>query len=177
MRKYSFHSFCMLIALLAFGACTFSQPKPKAVPELITVEGLKETYASCQLVDFAVHNRSNEGIYVEVYAEEYDSGSWVEFGYAINDPTKRYSKMVVATHMEKGGILRLSFDRCFKPRFVKESRDVLERRLRQRDERAEKAGAPTQERIRVDARFGSPGARVRRFWSKTFKRLPGRSGP
>jgi hypothetical protein len=83
------HAAC--VCLLAPGVL-LNRAQDHSNAGLVEVSGLKPTYTSCELVSFAVKNISKQELYVEVYAEKFDSGSWddVDFPYDIRDPRSLY---------------------------------------------------------------------------------------
>ena len=87
---------------------------------LVEVSGLNPTYTSCELVTFSIKNVSQEELYVEVYAEKFDSGSWddVDFPYDIRDPRSLHIMKRLNTHLEmlkSGASQSLTWDRCLRP--------------------------------------------------------------
>jgi hypothetical protein len=92
---------------------------------LVEINGLRSTYAPCELVNFSVKNVSQQEVYVEVYAEKFESGSWeyVDYAYDIKDPKSLYVKRVLVNPdmLKPGTSLPLTYNRCLKPTFVKES--------------------------------------------------------
>jgi len=74
---------------------------------LVEVSGLKPPYTSCELVSFAVKNISQQELYLEVYAENFESGSWTEgaSSYDIRDPRSLYIMKRVNIHPDRGVVV------------------------------------------------------------------------
>src|SRR6266404_335349 len=150
------------------------ESQESAPPSLVEIEGLKSEYSSCARVNLAIRNVSKQGVYVDVYVERFASGSWNDdtYPYAINDPASLYSKVVKIDLIKGGGTLSLSYDRCLKPRFVKEDEKTFKRAIEDGDERAGKTGAPTLQRIRVEVHDEARTKVSQRVWSQSFPRRP-----
>lgn len=142
-------------------------------PAHVKIGNLNDIYGSCELVTFSVKNISEEEIYVEVYAERADSGSWkdIDYQHDIKDPQSLYVKRVLVRPdmMKSGATLRLTYDRCLQPTFVKEDGKAFRRKFIEQDK---KAITPTQQRLRVEVyeRDGDHVKFVQRIWSEPFKR-------
>jgi hypothetical protein len=167
-----FGAIVIFLSLLPSGTNSVCGAGQESRLRLIKIEGLKPTYAACEHADFSIRNISKQELYVEVYVEKFDSSSWGDdmYPYAINDPPSLYSKMVKANRIKEGAVLLLSYDRCLKPRFVKEDEALFKQRIAEADRTAEDAGTPIAQRIRIEVRFRDPKAKVEKIWSAPFKR-------
>jgi hypothetical protein len=146
---------------------------------LVEVSGLKPSYTSCELVSFAVKNISKQELYVEVYAEKFDSGSWddVDFPYDIRDPRSLYIMKRLNTSLDKmkpGASQSLTWDRCLRPTWAtwenKKSDKAFRRSIVEKDS---KSDPPILQRLRVDI-YNGPGATVKslqRVYLEPFKRI------
>src|SRR6266849_4701520 len=138
----------LCICLLLFDA-TSARAQDSANPTLVEIDALGPTYASCELVNFSVKNVSQQELYVEVYAEKFESGSWenVDYPYDIKDPKSLYVKRVLVNPdmLKPQTSLPLTYNRCLKPTFVKESDKTFRRAIIKKDA---KSAAPTLQRIR-----------------------------
>src|SRR6267142_1011326 len=93
------------LRIVGFLACThlfttsvmYTKAQDSIPERLVAIDGLKSAYASCALVSFSVKNTSQQELYVEVYAEIFESGSWndVDYSYDIKDPKSRYIKRII----------------------------------------------------------------------------------
>jgi hypothetical protein len=127
-----------------FGA----QSSPLARP--VEIDGLKSAYSSCRYVHFSVKNISDQPVYVEVYAERFESGSWKyeDYPYDIKDPKSRYVKRLLVNPemLEPGSSMPLTYDRCVRPTFVKESNKKYRKAIVERDS---KTATPSLQRFKV----------------------------
>ncbi len=142
---------------------------------LVEVSGLRPSYTSCELVRFAVKNISQQELYVEVYAEKFESGSWnyVDHPYDIRDPRSLYIMKRVNIHpdlLKPGASQSLTWDRCLRPTWVKEGDKAFRRSIIEKDS---KSDSPILQRLRVDTYVGPEVAEksLRRAHSETFKRI------
>jgi hypothetical protein len=154
-----------------------TQARESAPPTPLQIQGLKPEYSSCSQVDFAIRNTSKQDVYVDVYVERFASGSWNDesYPYAINDPASLYSKMVKVDLVKPGEALSLSYNRCLKPKFVKEDEKVFRNAIEEVDAKAEKTGSPTSQRIRVEVHNEARVKVSQKVWSQPFCRKPERS--
>ncbi len=176
MIRSLFRVVAVVLSVSVSGANFVSEPTQESTTKLVEIEGLKPSYYSCQHVDLSIRNVSNQDLYVEAYIENLVAGSWDNdaYPYAINDPSSLYSKMVKANRIGRGAALPLSYDRCRKPRFVKEDERLFKERIRRSDKTAEDAGTPRLQRIRIEIHFDDPNAKVVKTWSQQFNRLAGK---
>ena len=111
--------------------------QPLASTEFVAIEGLKAEYTSCAPVSFSVKNTSREDVYTEIYAEKFESGSWSyeDYPYDLKDPKSRYVKRVLVNPetLKPGSSLSLTYDRCLRPSFLKESDKQYRRTIIERD--------------------------------------------
>jgi hypothetical protein len=141
---------------------------------LVEVSGLRPSYTSCELVSFAVKNISQQELYVEVYAEKFESTTWteVDFSHDIRDPKSLYIKrMLINPKMLKPRATeQLTWDRCLRPAFIKEADKTFRRSIIEKDS---KSDSPILQRLRVDTYVGPEVAEksLRRVYSETFKRI------
>jgi hypothetical protein len=152
-----------------FGA----QDSPKT--NLVEVDGLGPTYTSCAYVAFSVKNISQRDVYVEVYAERSESGSWKyeDYPYDLKDPKSRYVKRVLTNPdmLKPGSSLPLTFDRCARPTFVKETDKQYRKAIIERDS---KSGVPTLQRFRIQVYDLDEHGHVKfvqSVFSESFKRF------
>ncbi len=157
----------MYIAVL-FGAQTSPTTEP------VEIGGLKSTYTSCAYVSFSVKNISQQEIYVEVYAERFESGSWnyEDYPYDLKDPKSRYVKRVLINPdmLKPGTSLSLTYDRCLRPTFVKESDKQYRNAIIKKDS---KSAPPALQRFRVQVYVLDQGhvKFVKNVFSEPFKRV------
>lgn len=141
----------------------------------VTFEGLKSEYASCEVVQFTVRNNERTKLYVQVYAEQFESGDWkyVDFTYDLTDPRSLYIKRVGLGRnlMQPNGTTRVNYDRCLKPNFVKETDTAYAREIRNKDRQE---ASLVLQRLRADVYGLDPEqqGKVRQVWSSDFRRLP-----
>jgi hypothetical protein len=149
------------VALVLAPSLLPRQTRETEVQTQLQVQGLKSEYPSCALVDFSVRNTSKRDVYVDVYVERLASGSWNDeaYPYAINDPGSLYSKMVKLNLIKSGESLSLSYNRCLKPKFVKENERGFRSLIEGADSKAQALGAPTSQRIRIEV-HDEPGIKV-----------------
>lgn len=170
-RFFGVSSFVVaLLSVLAFGAA--SQDPQTAFVE---VQGLKQTYGSCEIVHVSVENISAAEIYTEVYAEDSKSDSWkdVDYTYDLRDPNSLYIKRVLQNPemLKPGNSFNLDYDRCAKPRFVKQSKSFFAAAIKKKDATA---SAKVLQRIRVEVYVLDRGhvQLKSREWSRSFERDP-----
>lgn len=165
------------VGLLLF----FGQPEPQALAstEFVAIEGLKPEYTSCDYVSLSIKNISERDVYVEIYAERFESGSWdyEDYPYDIKDPKSRYVKRVLVHPeiLKPGASLPLKYDRCQRPTFVKESDKQYRKTLIERDARSTPSSL---QRFRVQVYVLDQGhvKFVKNVFSEPFKRIaPGDS--
>jgi len=117
---------------------------------MVEIDGLESTYTSCALVRLSIKNISHQEVYVEVYAEKFESGSWddVDYPYDIKDPKSRYIKRIIINPdmLKPGASLPLTYDRCLRPTFVKESDKRYRKAIIEKDS---KAATPALQRFRA----------------------------
>jgi len=169
------------LLLLSFHGIEAQQP---SLQTDVVFEGLNAEYGSCDSVRFTVRNVSQTKIYVEVYAEEFNSGEWgyVDFPFDLTDPKSLYIKRVGLgpNTMEPGTSTSVKYERCFKPNFVKETDKAYSQAIKKRD--MEQVSSILQ-RLRADVYHFNGAAQdklqgdryrlqVRHEWSKTFERVP-----
>ena len=71
-----------------------AQGPSKAGP--VATSGLIPTHTLCELLTFSIKNGSQQELYIEVYAENFKSGSWTEgFGPSGRSATEEHSKWEV----------------------------------------------------------------------------------
>ena len=144
------------------------------------VSGLSPAYRSCELVRFTVKNISQQELYVEVYAQKFDSGSWgdVDLPYDIRDPRSLYIMKRMNNHpkmLKPGASESLTWDRCLRPTWAtlenKQSDKAFRRSIVEKDS---KSDSPILQRLRVDTYLGPDVAEksLRRVYSEPFKRIP-----
>jgi hypothetical protein len=175
-RRAAFGSLAILTVSLTIALSGGQGPKDSTA---VQINGVKSEYASCALVSFSVKNTSEEDIYFEVYAEKFESDAWkdVDFTYDLRDPKSRYIKRVLShpDPLKAGGTQQLDWDRCLRPRFVKETDEGYRRAISGKDA---KSKSPILERLRVDVYLLDNGHLTssipdRRAYSKAFRRIPG----
>ena len=149
-------------------------------PEPVEVNGLGPTYTSCELVRFAIKNISQKELYVEVYAEQFESGSWnyADHPYDIRDPRSLYIMKRVNTNpkmLKPGAFESLTWDRCLRPKWATSEGDSsFKRSIIEKDS---KSDSPILQRLRVDTYMGPEITEkyVRRAYSEPFKRITNKS--
>jgi hypothetical protein len=150
------------------------QQSPSA--HLVELNGLKNAYVSCAPVRFSVKNISNKELYIEVYAENLESNSWTDadYPYDIKDPESLYMKRILINPdmMKPGTSIELTYDRCLKPRFVKETKKAFSNAIIEKDA---KSGFSILQRLRADVYVLENGhvKPVQKLTSDSFRRLAG----
>jgi hypothetical protein len=145
----------------------------------VEIEGMKDEYASCALVQFSVRNTSQQELYFEVYAEQFKSNAWtyVDYTYDLRDPGSLYVKRVMVNPdmTRTGASVKVKYDRCLRPTFVKETKSAFINAIKKKDA---EAASPILQRVRVDVYILDQGhvKRVQQVWSKSFKRVTGKHG-
>jgi hypothetical protein len=138
-------------ALLISCSHVDAQSQPSDGSKHVEFEGLKESYESCASVTFSVRSTSNTGMYLEVYAEHFQNGAWmiVDYPYDLKQPMSLYVKRVLVNPklMKMGDSLALSYDRCSKPKFVKETDSAFKKAIVDKDK---SSSGPVLQRFRVD---------------------------
>src|SRR5262245_2729208 len=83
------------LLLLSFHTVWVEAQQPSQQTDVV-FEGLNAEYGSCDSVRFTIRNISQTKIYVEVYAEESNSGAWgyADFAFDLTDPRSLYIKRV-----------------------------------------------------------------------------------
>jgi len=166
-------SFLVGIHLLAVGVIP-TKAQDSSSARMVEIDGLKPTYTSCAFVSFAVKNISQQEVYIEVYAERFRSGSWdyEDYPYDIKDPRSLYIKRIIINpDMLKPGASRsLTWDRCLRPTYVKESDKQFRKATIEKDS---KADSPVLQRFRVEVYILDQGhvKRVQNVFSEPFKRI------
>jgi hypothetical protein len=106
----------------------------------VAFDGLKSSYDSCVLVTFSVRSISETGIYFEVYAENFEGGSWVlvDYPYDLKEPMSLYVKRAYVDRklMKSGDSIALSYDRCSKPKFVETTQRAFTKKIVNHDKTA-----------------------------------------
>jgi hypothetical protein len=165
---------CIECIYLLTPAAMLTEAQNSSSPGLAEIDGLKPVYTSCALVSFSVKNVSQQEVYVEVYAEKFESGSWndVDYPYDIKDPKSRYVKRILINPdmLKPGASLPLTYDRCLRPTFVKEDDKQFRKAFIEKDS---KPDSPTLQRIRVQVYVTDQGhvKAVQKVFSEPFKRV------
>lgn len=158
--------------LIQIAALFGAQSSPTT--ELVEIDGLRSTYTSCTCLSFSVKNISQQEVYVEIYAERFESGSWnyEDYPYDLKDPKSRYVKRVLINPdmLKPGTSLPLIYDRCLRPTFVKESDKQYRKAIIEKDS---KSATPALQRFRVQVYVLDQGhvKFVQNVFSEPFKRL------
>lgn len=158
--------------LIQIGNLFGAQTSPTT--ELVEIAGLKSQYSSCAPMNFSIKNVSQQQVYVEVYAERFESGSWnyEDYPYDLKDPKSRYVKRVLINPemLKPGSSLPITYDRCLRPTFVKESDNQYRKAIIEKDS---KSAPSALRRFRVQVYFLEKGhvKFVKNVFSKPFKRL------
>jgi len=145
-----------------------------ATAELVKIEGLKPAYTSCAQVNFSVKNTSQQDVYLEIYAERFESGSWdyEDYPYDLKDPKSRYVKRVLGNPdvFKPGSSLPLTYNRCLRPTFVRKSDKQYRKAIIQKDS---KSTPSCLQRFRVQVYVLDQGhvKFVKNVFSEPFKRL------
>jgi hypothetical protein len=176
MTSGSFRILWLLTIPLLLASGEFSTRTQENVQQPdVEIEGLSHEYRSCALVQFSVRNTSQQEVYVEVYAEKFESGSWddEDYPYDIKDPKSRYIKRIITNPdmLKPEASLTLTYDRCLKPSFVGETKSAFINAIKKKDK---EGASPVLQRVRVDVYILDQGhvKRVQQILSKTFKRVP-----
>lgn len=147
-----------------------------ATTELVQIAGLDSAYASCARVSFSVKNISHEDLYVEVYAERLESGSWdyEDHPYDLKDPKSRnrlVKRVLINPNMLKpGSSLPISYDRCLRPTFVKKTDKQYRKEIIEKDTKSS-TPAPHRFRVRVYVLDQGHVKFVQDVFSAPFRRL------
>jgi hypothetical protein len=151
-----------------------ARPQTSAATTLVEIEGLKSEYPSCGHVSFSVKNTSQQDVYVEIYAERFESGSWnyEDYPYDLKDPKSRYVKRVLVNPetLKPGSSLPLNYERCLRPTFVKESDKQYRKAIIERDS---KVSPSALQRFRVQVYVLEQGhvKLVKNVFTEPFKRI------
>jgi len=161
----------VLFFILGLTAC-FSQPNPGT--PFVEIDGMKSSYRSCEPVEFSIRNVSENAFFAEIYVENLNSGSWTNdvFPYNLHNPASLYEKPVLtdSDKLAPGQSWVLSYKRCARPRFVKQSTTTFRRSIEEKDN---KASHPLSQRIRVEIYRVREGRieLMKKEWSRPFSRF------
>jgi hypothetical protein len=164
----------LLATPLFLASASSSKAQENSEQNDVEIEGLNKEYPSCALVQFSVRNTSQLKVYVEVYAEEFKSSAWTyaDFPYDLLDPGSLYRKPVIVNPdmMRTGRRVNVTYDRCLKPRFVKETNGAFVNAIKKKDK---EAASPVLQRVRVDVYILEQGhvKRVQQVKSQAFRRV------
>jgi len=142
-------------------------------PPLVEISGVKSNYRSCEPVKFSIRNVSKTPFYAEIYIENFKSGSWGtdDFPYNVHNPASLYEKLLTdSDKLSPSRSWALSYERCAKPRFVKQSAATFHRKIEEKDSQATQ---PLSQRIRVEI-YALKENRIellRKEWSTPFSRV------
>lgn len=173
MNQRPFRAVGISVAVAALASSLlWAQAQLPNASAALRVEGLNREYSSCGLVNFTIRNTSKRDVHVNVYVERLVSGSWNDevYPYAINDPASLYSKMLKVDFIKPGETLPIAYDRCLRPRFVKQDEKAFRSEIEQRDAEAKMAGTPASQRIRVEIREWPTMKVADKVWSQPFTR-------
>src|SRR5580704_1008707 len=158
----------ILIAVLFVNA----QKSPERPENEVKFLGLKQIYGSCDTMNFEIQNAGARSLYFTVYAEDEKEGAWndVENSFDLKNPQTLYHKVVIRNPkmLEHGESIKISYDRCMKPRFV----DGTDKDFRERIVSADKkATSPVMQRIRVEVHILDHGelTNVEKMYSPSFE--------
>ena len=171
-----------LTGLLLLNAAA-AAPETRQTPQsaVVKIVGLTSTYRSCNIVRFSVRNVSSRSVYVNVYVESREAGTWTQVPceYDLNDPRSRTAKLDFSERnvIRAGASLAIAYDRCadyahcMRPTYGTYDPLLAAAMLQSQDAQSK---GPVTQRIRVDAywRDGAQPAAV--VFSETFTRVPGR---
>ena len=175
MVRRSILTLLLLATLLFLASPSSSIAQENSEKNDVEIEGLNKEYPSCALVQFSVRHTSQLEVYVEVYAEDFKSNMWTyaDFPYDLLDPGSLYRKRVIVNPdmMPTGKRVSVTYDRCLKPRFVKETNGSFVNAIKKKDK---KAASPVLQRVRVDVYILEEGQfkRVQQVNSQAFRRVP-----
>jgi len=171
---------CVACVCLLTQLATLLGAQSPTTAELVQVEGLQSTYPSCAYVSFSVKNISQQEVYVEVYAERFESGSWdyENSAYDLKDPKSLYVKRVLVNPdmLKPGTSLPITYNRCLRPTFIKESDKQYRKAIIEKDT---KSATPALHRFRVRVYFLDQGhvKFVQDVFSAPFKRFADGGSP
>lgn len=158
--------------LMQMNALFGSHTSPTTV--LVEIDGIKSAYTSCTYVSFSVKNISQQEVYVEVYAEQFESGSWdyENSAYDLKDPKSLYVKRVLINPdmLKPGTALPITYNRCLRPTFIKGSDRQYRKAIIEKDTQSA-TPAPHRFRVRVYVLDQGHVKFVQDVFSETFKRL------
>jgi hypothetical protein len=164
--------FACVYLLMQMTALFGAQTSPTA--ELVEIDGIKSAYTSCTYVSFSVKNISQQEVYVEVYAERFESGSWdyENSAYDLKDPKSLYVKRVLINPdmLKPGTSLPIAYNRCLRPTFIKESDKQYRKAIIEKDTKSA-TPAPHRFRVRVYVLDQGHVKFVQDVFSASFKRL------
>lgn len=161
------------IILLTHGG-ELARSQTSASAALVDITDLKPEYPSCGQVRFSIKNMSHRDLYVEVYAERLEAGTWnyEDYPYDIKDPKSRYIKRVLVNPepLKPGASLHITYDRCQRPTFVKQSDEQYQKGIIEKDL---KSAPSSLQRFRVPIYFLDQGhiKFVKNVFSEPFKRI------
>lgn len=142
----------ILVGILATGVILQSaQQQPKACGDRCSTEirGLKSKYLHGVPVTFAVHNRSDQDVYVNVTVEAQYATLWREVLISVSDTRHPFGKVVKLMVIKAGTSAAISYDPW--SGLVKN------------------VHAPNIQRIRVDEYSGSHHEMKQQSWSQPFE--------
>jgi hypothetical protein len=171
-RLFNTAALACVVLLMQMVALFGAQTSPTA--ELVEIDGLKATYPSCAKVSISIKNTSQKEVYLEVYAERFESGSWnyEDYPYDLKDPKSRYVKRVLTNPnmLKPGTSLPLIYDRCLRPTFVKETDKEYRKAIIEKDVKSTPSALQSF-RVQVYVLNQGHVKFVKNVFSKPFKRL------
>ncbi len=176
MTSGSCRIFWLLVASLCLASVEYTTKTQENLQQPdVEIEGLRQEYPSCALVQFSVRNIAQQEIYLEVYAEQFKANAWTDedWAYDLRDPRSLYIKRLIVNPdmIRIGASVDVTYDRCLRPNFVKETKSAFINAIEKKDK---EAGRPVLQRLRANVYFLDQGhvKRVQQVWSKAFERIP-----
>jgi hypothetical protein len=77
---------------------------------LVEINGLKDQYARDGVVEVTIRNRAGRDLLIDVVAEGYTSGEWIEVTSSIQNPNKPFAKIVKAIPLQAAVTVDTSYD-------------------------------------------------------------------
>lgn len=171
------HALSLAGLLLLTAASTADDTRQVRQTAVVTTDGLNSSYGSCSIVRFSVRNVSSRSVYVNVYVENREAGTWMQVAcnYDLNDPRSRTAKLSLSKRnlIRAGASKAIAYDRCtdyaycMRPKYGTYDAPLARAALQHEDARAT---TPVMQRIRVDAYWQERAQPDAVVFSEPFRR-------
>ena len=145
----------LVLAIISIGTLLLAESeqsgRPKACGDscLTEIRGLSSKYEVGSPVEFTIHNRSTQDVYVNVAVEALYSNFWREILLSVSDSRHPFGKALKPTLVRAGSQIALSYDAWNGP--------------------VKKVHAPNLQRLRVDEYVGPAHQTKQESWSQAFE--------